>query len=36
MAWDVEYTDEFERWWVTLDREEQDAIDCTAPGFLDK
>lgn len=27
MTWEVEYTDEFERWWVTLLDEEQDAID---------
>lgn len=25
--WDVEYTDEFERWWNTLDEEVQDSID---------
>ena len=23
MAWEVEYTDEFEAWWVGLDEEEQ-------------
>lgn len=27
MAWDVEYTDEFEEWWDELDAEQQDAID---------
>jgi len=24
--WNVEYTDEFEEWWETLDEEEQDAV----------
>ena len=27
MAWAVEYTDEFEDWWITLTGEEQDSID---------
>ncbi len=27
MSWEVEYTDEFERWWDTLALEEQAAID---------
>ena len=27
MAWDVEFTDEFERWWTELDEAVQDAID---------
>jgi hypothetical protein len=27
MAWDVEFTDEFERWWTELDEPVQDAID---------
>jgi hypothetical protein len=27
MAWDVEYTDEFEGWWVSLREEEQAEID---------
>ena len=27
MAWDVEYTDEFEAWWIGLDEEEQIDID---------
>lgn len=35
MAWDVEYTDEFERWWVTLGGEEQDAIDIVV-GLLEE
>jgi hypothetical protein len=27
MAWDVEFTDEFERWWTELNEPVQDAID---------
>jgi len=27
MAWDVEFTDEFERWWTELDEPVRDAID---------
>ena len=27
MAWDVEFTGEFERWWAELDESVQDAID---------
>lgn len=27
VAWEVEYTNEFEAWWETLDEEEQEAID---------
>ena len=26
MTWPVEYTDEFERWWVDLAEDEQDAV----------
>ncbi len=26
MNWNVEFTDEFEGWWVTLDESEQDSI----------
>jgi hypothetical protein len=26
MAWEVEYTDEFEQWWETLSESEQDSI----------
>lgn len=26
MAWEVEYTDEFEEWWNSLDEEEQDSL----------
>src|SRR5260221_10880988 len=29
MAWEVAYTDEFERWWTDLDDGVQDAIDRT-------
>lgn len=27
MPWDVEYTNEFGRWWDTLDASEQDSVD---------
>jgi hypothetical protein len=27
MSWEVEYTDEFEGWWIALDESAQDAID---------
>jgi hypothetical protein len=27
MAWEVEYTDEFEAWWITLDEREQESVD---------
>ena len=27
MSWEVEYTDEFERWWDELSEDEQEAID---------
>ncbi len=27
MKWEVEYTNEFEEWWVTLEADTQDAID---------
>lgn len=27
MAWEVEFTDEFERWWDALSEEEQDEVD---------
>jgi hypothetical protein len=27
MAWNVEYTDEFEQWWNSLDEQEQEEID---------
>ena len=27
MAWNVEFTNEFERWWIELDEAIQDAID---------
>jgi hypothetical protein len=29
MAWEVEYTDEFEAWWDTLDEDEQEALKST-------
>jgi hypothetical protein len=35
MAWEIEYTDEFETWWVSLDEEEQ--IDVAAVvGLLEQ
>ena len=35
MAWEIEYTDEFETWWVSLDEEEQ--IDIAAVvGLLEE
>lgn len=27
MAWGIEHTDQFEKWWYTLDAEEQDSVD---------
>jgi len=27
MEWDVEFTDEFERWWNSLSEDEQDSVD---------
>lgn len=35
MAWAVEYTDQFETWWYTLDAQEQDSIDVTV-GLLEE
>jgi hypothetical protein len=35
MAWDIEYTDEFETWWVGLDEEEQIDIDAVI-GLLEE
>lgn len=35
MAWDVEYTDEFETWWVGLTEEEQIDIDAVV-GLLEE
>lgn len=29
MAWDVEYTDEFEAWWSTLSEAEQESVDAS-------
>ena len=34
MAWEVEYTDEFEEWWETLGEEEQIEIDAVV-GLLE-
>jgi hypothetical protein len=34
MAWQVEYTDEFEAWWIGLDEEEQIDIDAVV-GLLE-
>jgi len=28
VRWEVEYTDEFEKWWATLTMKDQAAIDC--------
>jgi hypothetical protein len=35
VAWEVEFTDEFERWWNGLSQEEQDKID-SAVGLLER
>jgi len=35
MAWEVEFTDEFEGWWVTLDGDEQDSVDIVV-GLLEE
>ena len=35
MAWEVEYTDEFEAWWLGLDEEEQIDIDAVV-GLLEE
>jgi hypothetical protein len=34
MSWAVEYTDEFEDWWLTLTEEEQDSVDMVV-GLLE-
>ena len=34
MAWEVEYTDEFESWWIGLNEEEQIDIDAVV-GLLE-
>jgi len=31
MAWDIEYTDEFEDWWDDLTIDEQDAVEACIP-----
>jgi hypothetical protein len=33
MGWNVEYTDEFERWWTELDEAEQDSVDWRGPSL---
>ena len=33
MAWEVEYTDEFEKWWNSLAESDQDAIDATVAAL---
>jgi len=35
MKWEVEYTDEFEAWWTTLNEGEQDAV-AIAVGQLEE
>ena len=35
MAWEVEYTDEFEEWWIGLGEEEQIDIDAVV-GLLEE
>lgn len=35
MKWEVEYTDEFEKWWVTLSSKAQDGIDVVV-GMLEE
>jgi hypothetical protein len=34
MGWALEYTDEFENWWVTLTEKEQDSVDVVV-GLLE-
>jgi hypothetical protein len=35
MAWEIEYTDEFEAWWVSLEEQEQIEIDAVV-GLLEE
>ncbi len=35
MEWQIEYTDEFEEWWSSLNEEEQEAV-ATSVGLLEK
>jgi hypothetical protein len=35
MAWEVEYTDEFEGWWNGLDEAEQESVDASV-GLLER
>jgi hypothetical protein len=34
MAWDVEFTDEFEEWWESLNEDEQEAV-AASVGLLE-
>ena len=34
--WEVEYTNEFEKWWETLNEDEQDAVDRSVGLLEDK
>lgn len=36
MAWEVEFNDEFEEWWNTLDPREQDSVDVAVRLLEDK
>ena len=36
MAWDVEFTDQFEEWWHTLTMDEQAAIDAAVEALEDR
>ena len=35
MSWEVEYTDEFETWWLGLDQDEQESIDASV-GLIEQ
>lgn len=35
MAWEIEYTDEFEAWWESLSEEEQSDIDASVGLLMD-
>ena len=35
MVWEVEYTDEFEKWWLSLDEDEQESIKASV-GLLEE
>lgn len=36
MAWDVEYSNEFEQWWNSLDSAEQDSIALSVEALVDE